>query len=197
MGKSNYKQNILKYVNQIQQDENIKIIPENIYTEAKTNYENYKLKKLYINYGIAHGLGVSAMMVGSTIGLFTGPLGFAIGSGIGGLIWSLSSAASTVMDRCVISNNLLPDNEIKIYEKYKNFSFEKNKEFSKYFPQNFNSEYNDIIKIKIDATDSQILFNKNIVYSGIIEGLFCRFEMIKLTSCRLIPIEDLSNAINI
>lgn len=190
---------IIEYINKLQENEDLKIIPENIFIESKNNFENHKLKKLYSNYGWAHGIGVTAMTVGSVVGFFAGPIGLAVGSGIGGIVWSIASASSTVMDRCVISNKHLPDNEIKQYSIYKNIYYGKNKEFSRYFPQKFNDIYKDTIKFKINFQDAVKLFGEDKAYNfnGIINGEFIGYKLQKIINCTLIPTENLSNAIKI
>lgn len=242
MSESNRKSNfevIFEYINKMQLDENSKVIPENIFNESKTNFENHKLKKLYANYGLAHAVGASAMTVGSVVGFLGGPLGFAIGSGAGGLVWSIAGAASTMMDRCVISNKILPQNDIKMYYLYKDFYFSKvvgtnlgksfkstinksvdtvgslfgkvanetqilietdlpnkNKQFSKYFPEKFYDTYTDTIKFKIDVVDSLTLFDKAYNFNVIVTGEFKEFELIKIETCTMVPIENFTNAIN-
>ena len=174
---------ILDFVNTNQRDDDLKIIPDSIFSESKINFENQKLKSLYTNYGVAHGIGVSAIAVGSVVGFLAGPIGFTVGSGIGGLIWSIAGAASTMVDRCVISNKHIPyNNDYKYYKFYKKLYFGVSNEFSKYFPKHFYNFYEDTIKFKIDAVDSIYLVDdkKMKVYSGTITGIFKQFELIKI-----------------
>jgi len=197
MDKLNLEEIMLEYINKNQQNDDTKIIPEDIFKISKLNFENHKLKKLYTNYGTVHGVGATAMTIGSVAGFFAGPIGFAIGSGLGGLVWSIASATGTVMDRCVISNKILPESEIKYYSIYKDICFDKNKGFSKYFPENFAEKYNDTIKFKINPEDSLILFNNEKTYNGVITGEFNEFKLININNCTLVPIENYSEAIKL
>lgn len=192
----NYEQNLTDYVNRIQNDDNLKMIPENIFNEAVTNFDNNKKKLLYENYILAHGIGISAITLSSSLGLFGGPLGVAIGSGVGGIIWGICGAASTIVDRCIISNNNIPSqNDYKYYKAYKNSCFGIYKEFSDFFPNRFNNTYYDTIKIKINSEESCKLFgpDNEYEYFGTVTGLYSRFNLISIDSCNLVPNTNLNH----
>lgn len=184
---------LINFVNDNQRQDDTVLIPESIFAESVKNFQEHKRTFMYTNYGLAHGIGLSAMTFATTIGSFGGPLGMAVGTGVGGIIWGICGATGTIIDRCVISSkDVVLTDDYKYYQNYKNIYLGDKKEYIDYFPTKFNSRYIDTIKIKIDSTEISNIFgpDKKHDYKGEISGEFNGFQLMSLDSCKLYPINQ-------